>query len=229
MLLSSQSFSGFLQELSTSGPAEVTQKHNAQQQQNSQQAQPQQQHQPQPTRKDLSSHDAARQMQMQNHSDHHMQVGMTLIPDTPIDMSAFDGHSSWNNTLPSNDFQVFAVTELPEPPKLDMSAMTEKSCEVKPMRSSKKDLPVIPYLPTSQSSKKESSAVERSDDLYADDSCTSTVSITLPTSLYTTLSKAAVSSAILSSRTASSGTSSDLQQLCDELDETCDAISRYLA
>lgn len=226
MLLSSQAFSGFLQELSNSGASETAQKHSPQQHQNSQQSQPLQQPKPKPTKKDLSSHEAARQMQ--NHNDHHMQIGMTLIPDTPIDMSVFDGHSSWNNTLPSNDFQVFAVTELPEPPKLDISAMTEKSSEVKPIRSSKKDMPVISSLPTHISSRKECPAVKKSDDLYAEDSRTSTVSMTLPTSLYTTLSKAAVSSAILSSHSTPPGSLSDLQQSCDELNETCDVISRYL-
>lgn len=223
MLLSSQAFAGFLQELSNSGVPNMAQQQNTQQQPTQQ---PQaQQHQP--TRKDVATHDAAQQMQMQNQSN-HMQVGMTLIPDTPIDMSIFDGHNSWNNVVPSNDFQVYAVTELPEPPKLDLSAMTEKSSEIKPIRSAKKYLPVISSIPTPQLSEKECPSVDKSDDLYADDSCLPLVSITLPTTLSTTLSKAAVSSEILSSQSTLPGSWSELRQICQDLDDTCDRISRFM-
>lgn len=222
MLLSSQSFSGFLQELSNSGVTNTVQQHNSQQQQTSQQSQPQQQPQPHPTRKDVPTHEAARQMQMQNHGN-HMQVGMTLIPETPIDMSVFDGHHSWSNVVPSNNFQVFAVTELPEPPKLDMSSITEKSAGVKPMRSSNKDLPHLSCLPEPAVSRTESPVVERSNDLYVEESF---VSITLPTHLYTTVSKASVSSQLLSAQSTSAGSWSELRQLCEEVDETCDRISQ---
>lgn len=230
MLLSSQAFSGFLSELSNSGVTNTMQQQSSQQQQQGQQqqqtskqSQPQQQQQPQQARKDVSSHEAARQMQMQNQNN-QMQVGMTLIPDTPIDMSVFDGHTSWNNMVPSSDYQVFAVTELPEPPKLDLSSITEKSSEIKPIRSSKKDLPVVSSIPTPPSPIKSYSPVDQSDDLYAEDS---TVPVSLPTTLYTTLSKAAVSSDILSSVSPSTGSWSDLQQLCEEMDETCDRISQF--
>ncbi|KAF1976290.1 hypothetical protein BU23DRAFT_44698 [Bimuria novae-zelandiae CBS 107.79] len=61
------------------------------------------------------------------------QVGMTLIPETPLDMSMLNLNSSWpmNNGSSSFNFQqpqVFAVTELPEGPTnpLDMDVISGK-------------------------------------------------------------------------------------------------------
>ena len=224
MLLSSQAFAGFLQELSSSGVPNVAQQQQLAQQQQTQQPQAQK---PQPTRKDVSTHEAAHQMQMQNQSN-HMQVGMTLIPDTPIDMSIFDGHNSWNHVMPSNNYQVFALTEMPEPPKLDLSALTEKSSEITSIPSSKKDLPIISPLPMLQSLEKKCSPVDKSDDLYAEDSCIPMISITLPTTLSITLSKAAISSELLSVQSTIPGSWSDLQQICKDLDETSDRIARFM-
>jgi len=214
MLLSSNAFSGFLQELSNSGISNKAQQQIAQQQKAQQQ---QQQTQPQPTRKDVPTHEAARQLQSQNQ---HMQVGMTLIPETPIDLSVFDGLNSWNNVVPSNDFQVFSVTEMPEPPKLDLSKMSEKPVEPKPIRSNKKDLPIISPIPTP--------CIDRVDDLYAEESSSATVCLELPPVLSTTISKAALSSELLSVQSTARGSWTELEQMCKDMDESCDRISRMM-
>ena len=112
MLLSSQAFSSFLQELSQSGlPTNI--------QQQVQQA-PQQRERAQSTRKEVNPHEAARQLQSQPPA----QVGMVLMPETNVDMSLFDV-PAWRSAAP-NDFQVFAVTELPEGPVLDLPKCSEK-------------------------------------------------------------------------------------------------------
>lgn len=152
---------------------------------------------------------------------------MTLIPETPIDMSIFDGPGSWNNVIPSNDYHVFSVAELPEPPKLDMDVISGKSSDHKPIPSNKKDIPLIPSLPTSVSVSTPSTVVVKpTDDLYEDDSCP-TAEFELPAPLSITLAKAAVSSEILAAhRTSSStGTWSSLELLCEELDEMCERLS----
>lgn len=226
MLLSSQAFAGFLQELSNSGVPNTAQPLQ-QQQQASQQSQPQpqlqSQPQPQPQRKDIPPHEAARHMQNLNQ---HTQVGMTLVPETPIDISAMDGYSSWNNIVPSNDFQVFAATEMPEPPKLDLTRLNEKSTStVRPVRSSKKQVPVIPSLPPSPAS----APVGNPDDLYADESLGATVSLALPKPLHMTLCKASVKSlATAAASSTCTGSWSELHQLCDELDETWDKIASLI-
>lgn len=51
------------------------------------------------------------------------QIGMALMPETNVDLSLFN---SWNTGLNSSDFQVFAVTELPSGPVLDLSVLSEK-------------------------------------------------------------------------------------------------------
>ncbi|EXJ91103.1 hypothetical protein A1O1_04210 [Capronia coronata CBS 617.96] len=133
MLLSSQAFAGFLQELSQSGmpPPNI---HGNSQQQNPVQSQPQ----PQPTRKDFGAHEAT----------HHMhnpqpQVGMALIPDTPVDFNSLQSSTSWMTPLPTNDFQVYAVTELPEPPVLDLSALSGKGSHNSSTSIPSKDVPQL--------------------------------------------------------------------------------------
>lgn len=158
---------------------------------------------------------------------------MTLIPETPIDMSIFDGSGSWNNVIPSNDFQVFSVTEMPEPPKLDMEAISGKS-ECKPIPSSNKDLPVIPSLPVKTPVSKDLPLItSTSDDLYEDETAVAT-QLELSAPLSITLAKAAVSSEILAAQSpqqssSSPGTWSTLDQLCEELDDTCQRLSELLS
>src|SRR5882672_1378664 len=107
MLLSSQAFSGFLSELSTSGlpaPTSAT-------------TQTSNQPRPQPTRKDVNPHQAARQMHAQQ-----PQIGMALLSESAVNFSVLDTPAnSWNTGISSNDFQVFALTELPRGPAIDLA------------------------------------------------------------------------------------------------------------
>ncbi len=133
MLLSSQPFSGFLQELSQSGlPPPNTANLG---QQKTVQSQPQ----PQPPRKEVASHEPARQMHFQQ-----PQIGMALIPETPINVSMFPPSNAWMSALPANDFQVYAVTELPEAPVLDLEALSGKSKSDSNLSRPSKEIPRLP-------------------------------------------------------------------------------------
>ena len=72
------------------------------------------------------------------------------MPDNHVDMSLFDA-PTWNNAA-SGDYhpQVFAVTEVPAGPVLDLAPCLEKK-EVSPLpkTSSAKLLPSLPELPMS--------------------------------------------------------------------------------
>ncbi|OQV00050.1 hypothetical protein CLAIMM_05601 isoform 1 [Cladophialophora immunda] len=140
MLLSSQSFSGFLQELSQSGLPPPNVQSNPHQQKV---AQNKPQPQSQPVKKDIGSDEAAHNMHLQQH-----QVGMALIPDTPVDFSALQPSNGWINTLPTNDFQVYAVTDLPEPPVLDLESLSGKPKSSQGSSKGPKDTPRLPELPT---------------------------------------------------------------------------------
>ena len=133
MLLSSPAFTGFLQELNQSGVPETSRLQPRQER-----AQPQ----PQPTRKDVNPHDAARQLLSQQ-----PQVGMALVPEPNVDLSLYD-ISSWNSTIPTTDYHVFAVTEMPQGPTLNLEACTGKA-ERPTVLSSRlnKMLPSLPQLP----------------------------------------------------------------------------------
>ncbi|KAK5055319.1 hypothetical protein LTR84_013069 [Exophiala bonariae] len=145
MLLSSQAFAGFLHELSQSGlPAPNTQTNTQQQKQA---VRPQPQPQAKPTRKDITSNDASHQMQVQQ-----PQIGMALIPEVPIDLSAFQPSNAWMTALPtSSDFQVYAVTELPEAPVLDLEALSGKPGSIFSRPASAKNVPKLPELSVSSS------------------------------------------------------------------------------
>ena len=140
MLLSSQSFSGFLQELSQSGlPPPNFQK-------TVQQPKPiQTQPQPQPIKKDVSSNAANHQMQNQ-----HPQINMALIPETPIDYSALQSSNGWMKSLQTNDFHVYAVTELPKPPVLDIESLSCKPASTKSSSKGLKDLLQLPAAATGE-------------------------------------------------------------------------------
>lgn len=106
MLLSSPSFSGFLDTLSQN-PAALPQAPQTQ----IEQRQPE----PQQVRKDVNPYGAQHQMQ---------HVGMTMIPEQTMDFSMLDINSSATyNYQP----QVFAVLELPEEPIIDTSALSGKA------------------------------------------------------------------------------------------------------
>ena len=133
MLLSSPAFTGFLQELNQSGLPETSRQQTRQER-----SQPQ----PQPTRKDVNPHDAARQLHSQQ-----PQVGMALVPEPNVDLSLYD-IPSWNSTIPTTDYHVFAVTEVPQGPTLDLKACAGKAEKPTPLSSKlNKMLPLLPELP----------------------------------------------------------------------------------
>lgn len=132
MLLSSQAFSGFLNELSQNGmPAPTT-------------ASASSQPQPQPTKKDVNPHQATRQAQNQP-----TQVGMTIIPETTVDFSMLDSTptSNWAAGFGMNSFQVCSVTQLPEGPAIDTEFLSgKKPFDVsKSSTSAAKDYPVLEF------------------------------------------------------------------------------------
>ena len=201
MLLSSQAFSGFLQELSHSGVPAQPQRTSAQPaMQERIQQQPPQQHQHQ--RKDVNPNDASRQM---NHQ--QPQVGMALMPETNVDLSLFS--SSWNSGLNASDFQVFAVTELPADPILDLSNLSEKPTS--PYVATKPDVsktrPSLPDIPAPLKAVRESKPVQTSP------------SNSLPS---------AKSVSIASSTSPTIGSDKDLSALCSELEESCERLAAFL-
>lgn len=154
MLLSSQAFSGFLQELSQSGlPAPNAANLG---QQKTAQGPPQQ---AQPPRKEVASHESARQMQFQQ-----PQIGMALIPETPVNVSMFPPSNAWMSALPANDFQVYAMTDLPEAPVLDLQALSGKSKSDGNLSRPSKDMPHLPEPARSTSTANEEPKPTQIDD-----------------------------------------------------------------
>ena len=110
MLLSSPSFSGFLEQLSQN-PQQL-----AQPQQPVQQQQPQQQQQEnRQLPKDVNPYGTQQQMQ-------HQQIGLAMIPEQTPDFSLFGGPVDGFSYQP----QVYSVLETPEP-VIDFSALSGKT------------------------------------------------------------------------------------------------------
>ena len=136
MLLSSQAFSGFLNELSAkdipapSTAAEAPAPHTRSQ----------------PIRKDVNPHQVARQMQEQS-----SQIGLALVPEPTVDFSMLEVNplNSWNSV---NNFQVFAVTEISQGPAIDSGVLAgKKSNIIEPgnlREDTTKDLPHTENMPT---------------------------------------------------------------------------------
>jgi bZIP-type transcription factor MBZ1 len=133
MLLSSQAFSGFLNELSGAAPQTSAR--------NLSQSKPRPQ--PQPSKKDINPHQITSQLQNQ-----HQQNGMATIADRNLDFSLTDNASSaqnWNTGLSLTNFPVYAVTSLPAGPALDLGQLSGKTDDalIQPERSVKCDMPII--------------------------------------------------------------------------------------
>jgi len=128
MLLSSPSFSGFLDTL-TANPA-------AQQQLQQQPAQaPQTQaEQPRKVRKDVNPYAAQQQMQQQ-------QIGMAMIPEQPVDFSMLDLNTDGGFSYQP---QVFSVLSLPET-VIDISILSGKTSNSVSFKSDdeKVEIPVV--------------------------------------------------------------------------------------
>jgi hypothetical protein len=212
MLLSSQAFAGFLQELSQSGLPPPNAQVNAQQQK---QARPQPQSKPR--RKDVSSNDASHQMQIQQ-----PQIGMALIPETPIDLSAFQPSNAWMTALPTSDFQVYAVTELPEAPVLDLEALSGKSDSIFSRSKSTKDLPKLAELVEASVKSAETKPSEVDETVPLDREA-----FALYFEMPVMPSDKGKSTKSMDLEMSEEQRSTELKKLCDDLDEACARISKY--
>jgi len=82
--------------------------------------------------KDLDPYTASQQYSQSNND---VQIGMTLIPEMPVDLSALNlGNNNWSipaSRPPMNQYmqpQVFAVTQVPEPAEqIDFSTLSGKT------------------------------------------------------------------------------------------------------
>jgi ribonuclease Z len=141
MLLASPAFSTFLNELSNNPSAAALPSAPA-----SAPAPVQPSNTNQQVRKDANPH---RQQQMQQPGDTH--VGMTFMPETTLDFSAFEPVNAWG---PGMDFgfnaQVFSVTELPQGPTIDAGILSGKTSNFLPTYASdeaKDGAPAIERMP----------------------------------------------------------------------------------
>lgn len=138
MLLSSPSFSGFLDTLATNPAAAQTAQAVQQPQQ-----QVEQQQQPQRQRKDVNPYAAQQQMQ---------HIGMTMIPEQAMDFSMLDLNN--DNTF-SYQPQVFSVLSMPET-VIDSEVLSGKaSFSSLTSDDEKVELPTVERMPVSETTKVE--------------------------------------------------------------------------
>ena len=221
MLLSSPAFSGFLNELSANGGSvpSALQKTAAPQQAASQQP---------PMRKDINPHQVARQLQ------NHQQVGMVMVPEPTVDISALDLNTppnGWNSGIDMNSFQVFAVTELPEGPTIDLGVLSGKSStstEIKSVAS--KDIPVLSSIPPQPKERVEEINVDP--EIKLDESLslfeTSPVkSIPSPQSFTPLTVQKPQQFGLVTSDSTTTTATAKLEDLCAELDECCARLERF--
>lgn len=142
MLLSSPSFSGFLDTLA-SNPAAAQTAQAVQQPPQQQIEQPQPQRQ---IRKDINPYAAQQQMQQQ-------QIGMAMIPEHNMDFSMLDLNESGAFSYQP---QVFSVLSLPEA-VIDTEILSGKSSSFSPMTSDdeKVELPKVERIPACKPEKVE--------------------------------------------------------------------------
>ncbi|KIX07278.1 uncharacterized protein Z518_01931 [Rhinocladiella mackenziei CBS 650.93] len=216
MLLSSQAFSGFLQELSQSGASAPNTQNNSQ----TQKPAP---NQPQPTRKDIGAHEAANQMQLQQ-----PQVGMALIPEVPVDLSTLQSSNGWMTALPTNDFQVYAVTELPEPPILDLESLSGKSKSNSSASSSSKDTPRLPEVANEFANTQDEPNVPQVDESVSLDRGAFALYFDAPAPV------CEESSSLVGSKGAAKNEElsneermTRLEKMCSELDELCKRLAQF--
>ena len=134
MLLSSPSFSGFLDTLATNPQAALTAQAIQQPQQQQQQVEQPQQRQ---MRKDVNPYAAQQQMQQQH-------IGMTMIPEQHMDFSMLE----LNNDSQFYQPQVFSVLSLPEA-VIDTEVLSGKSSNFTTLASDteKVELPAVERMP----------------------------------------------------------------------------------
>ncbi|CAG8976091.1 hypothetical protein HYALB_00002369 [Hymenoscyphus albidus] len=154
MLLSSPSFSGFLDNLSQNPAAVQT----AQQATQPRVEQPQQQQPQRQVRKDVNPYAAQQQMQNQQH------IGMTLIPEHTMDYSMLDlGQDGSFSYQP----QVFSVLSMPET-VIDSEMLSGKSSTFTPLASDdeKIELPTIERAPEASAIEEPTTVVEVVDEEF---------------------------------------------------------------
>ncbi|KIV81423.1 hypothetical protein PV11_03612 [Exophiala sideris] len=216
MLLSSQAFSGFLQELSQSGlPASSVQ--NMAQQAKATQSQSQ----AQPSQKDVSSHDAGHPMHVQQ-----PQINMALIPETHMDFATFQPSNAWMTALPTNDFQVYSVTEMPEPPTLDLEILSGKNTSSSSIFKPAKDIPQLAESAPQVVSNAEQPNIVQVDEsveideaafaLYFDSSASAS-----------SASEEALNSAVQDGQVSDEANLARLERMCSELDAACSRLADF--
>jgi len=135
MLLSSPSFSGFLDTLASNPAAAQTAQAVQQPQQQQQIEQPQRQ-----IRKDINPYAAQSQMQQQ-------QIGMAMIPEQNMDFSMLDLAS---DGFPAYQPQVFSVLSIPEA-VIDTEVLSGKGSVFSPLSSDEKiELPKVERMPVAK-------------------------------------------------------------------------------
>jgi hypothetical protein len=134
MLLSSPSFSGFLDNLSTN-PAAIPQP---------QAPGPVEQRQVEArqVRKDINPYAGQQQMQQQH-------IGMTMIPEQTMDFSMLDLNGDGGYSYQP---RVFSVLEMPEGPAIDVALLSEKATPTQSFQSddAKIELPLIKSAPVAK-------------------------------------------------------------------------------
>jgi hypothetical protein len=180
MLLSSPHFSQFLDEMSVNGvtapnlPQSQTQvpQSQPQQQQQQQQQQIKPQSQPQPMGQPMQAsivRDAT-----PNHGipvPQNPQVGMVMVPNQPMDVSAMSlNNGAWNTGIDMSygNTPVFAVLEVPEGPALDAQMLSGKSSSLfgiclPEVSSAKDEVPMIERPPNTEESNDSAVGVENPD------------------------------------------------------------------
>ncbi|KAH2185827.1 hypothetical protein KXW61_008891 [Aspergillus fumigatus] len=196
MLLSSPHFSQFLDEMSVNGvptpnlPQSQSQVPQSQPQQQQQQQPPQQQQQQQQQNKPQSQPQPMGQPPMQasivrdptpNHSipvPQNPQVGMVMVPNQPMDVSAMGlNNSAWNTGIDMSygNTPVFAVLEVPEGPALDTEMLSGKSSTLfrtclPEVSSAKDEIPMIERPPNTKEETNDSPVGVENPDIQFDES-----------------------------------------------------------
>jgi ribonuclease Z len=226
MLLSSQAFSGFLQELSQSGlPASSVQNISQQMKHAPSQTQAQTQSQSQPQQKDVVAHDGAHQMHVQQ-----PQIGMALIPETHMDFSTFQPSNAWMTALPTNDFQVYSVMEMPEAPTLDLEVLSGKNKSTPVISQPSKDIPQL-----SESACQIVSEAEKPERVQVDDSVEldeAAFALYFDSASSATEAPLISASAVGEEPAAEEDNLARLERMCSDLDAACDRLAdftRYMA
>lgn len=170
-----------------------------------------------------------------------MQVGMTLIPDTPIDASMFDG--GHNMFVPTQDFTVFSLAEVPLPSMLNMTVISGKTA-IDPVQTSKMDGPIVSARNAEASPEH---VVVDGDDLYAEPQATGQLrakatNLVLPERLVLHIGKTELVATLQqleddAGRGRTNGCSSvelddrleeRLDEWCQSLDESCARLQNFL-